>query len=236
MASASNGQALRVRLACSASFRAWKALWASARSTRRVLDHLLWRVAPSRAGDVAGGNGDEIASLAGRQSAGGWLGSLICSHAKRCRNPPRAEQVDLNRIIEGRVEADGGGRVHGDVDGAEECEPGVVKAEAVLTDVAFHCEHSTVAHLVEGLAVQTASCDGVLLERITESVEGVVLENVALTRCSAPRRPGRTSSTSSQSGTERRKRSTSAVPRKPVEPVMAIRVPDRFSLITRRTS
>ena len=65
--------------------------------------------------------------------------------------------------------------MHGDVDGAEEGESGVVETEAVLADVAFHCEHPTVAHLVEGLAVETAGCDGVLLERITESVEGVVL-------------------------------------------------------------
>ena len=45
-----------------------------------------------------------------------------------------AEEVDLHGIVERRVEAHRGGGVHGDVDGAEECEPGVVKAEAVSDD------------------------------------------------------------------------------------------------------
>ena len=43
---------------------------------------------------------------------------------------------------------------------------------------------------------------------------------------------GRTSSTSSQPGTLRSRRSTRAVPTKPVLPVMAMRLPARFSLIT----
>ncbi len=43
---------------------------------------------------------------------------------------------------------------------------------------------------------------------------------------------GRTRSTSSQSGTPRRSRSTRAVPKNPVLPVMAIRLPERDSLIT----
>ena len=46
------------------------------------------------------------------------------------------------------------------------------------------------------------------------------------------RRVGRTRRTSSQSGTPRSSRSTKAVPRKPVLPVMAIRLPERDSLIT----
>jgi len=46
------------------------------------------------------------------------------------------------------------------------------------------------------------------------------------------RLPSRTSRTSSQSGTERSMRSTSAVPTKPVDPVMAIRLPARDSAIT----
>ena len=89
------------------------------------------------------------------------MGSVRASAATRSAAcPAGAEEVDLHGIVERRVEAHRGGGVHGDVDGAEEGESGVVKAEAVLTDIAFHCEHSTVAHLVEGLAVETASCDG----------------------------------------------------------------------------
>src|SRR5690606_28671691 len=41
------------------------------------------------------------------------------------------------------------------------------------------------------------------------------------------------SRTSSQSGTERNRRSTRAVPKKPVEPVMAMRFPARSSAITK---
>ena len=44
-------------------------------------------------------------------------------------------------------------------------------------------------------------------------------------RSAAPRRPGRTIRTSSQSGTWRSSRSTSAVPRNPVAPVTAMRLP-----------
>ena len=52
------------------------------------------------------------------------------------------------------------------------------------------------------------------------------------TRCSAElRRPSRTNNTSWQSGTQRSSRSTSAVPTKPVPPVMKIRWPLRFSRI-----
>ncbi len=50
-------------------------------------------------------------------------------------------------------------------------------------------------------------------------------------RFSAPLLPGRTSRRSSQSGIELSKRSTSAVPRKPVAPVIAIRFPDKFCFI-----
>ncbi len=54
-------------------------------------------------------------------------------------------------------------------------------------------------------------------------------------RCATLRmRPARMSRTSSQSGTERSRRSTSAVPKKPVEPVTAMRFPARSSAITPR--
>ena len=46
------------------------------------------------------------------------------------------------------------------------------------------------------------------------------------------RRPGRTSSTTSQSGTDRSRRSTRAVPRNPVAPVTAMRLPASASVIT----
>jgi hypothetical protein len=51
-------------------------------------------------------------------------------------------------------------------------------------------------------------------------------------RAAGVRLPSRTSSTSSHSGTLRSSRSTSAVPTKPVDPVMAIRVRDSASAIT----
>ena len=47
------------------------------------------------------------------------------------------------------------------------------------------------------------------------------------TRRCAPARPGRTSKANSQSGTHRKRRSTRAVPKKPVEPVIAMRLPAR---------
>src|SRR5579884_1032162 len=54
-----------------------------------------------------------------------------------------------------------------------------------------------------------------------------------LTRSAAPvRRPDRTTTATSHSGTERRMRSTRAVPRKPVAPVTPTRPPARASLIT----
>ena len=49
------------------------------------------------------------------------------------------------------------------------------------------------------------------------------------TRSAAPRRPGRTSRATSLSGIVRKMRSTRAVPRKPVAPVMAMRRPRRAS-------
>ena len=53
------------------------------------------------------------------------------------------------------------------------------------------------------------------------------------TRSAAPaRRPGRTRGSTSQSGTQRRSRSTRAVPRNPVAPVTAIRRPASASAIT----
>ena len=67
-----------------------------------------------------------------------------------------------------------------------------------------------------------------------QPVEGVVLEDLALDplRPTVERRPGRTSRTISQSGTDRSSRSTSAVPRKPVVPVTTMRLPARASAIT----
>ena len=70
---------------------------------------------------------------------------------------------------------------------------------------------------------------------LAQAVEGVVAEDLPLARwATAERLPGRISSTSSQSGTERSRRSTRAVPRKPVPPVMAMRLPARASGIIRR--
>src|SRR2546430_1306465 len=54
-----------------------------------------------------------------------------------------------------------------------------------------------------------------------------------LARSWAPRRPGRTITRTSQPGTERMSRSTTAAPRNPVAPVTPIRVPASASRITR---
>ena len=70
--------------------------------------------------------------------------------------------------------------MHGDVDRGEQGEALVVETEAVLADVALHREHSAVAHLVEGLALEAACGDRILRKRRTETIEGVVLEDVAL--------------------------------------------------------
>ena len=66
-----------------------------------------------------------------------------------------------------------------------------------------------------------------------EPVEGVVVEQLVPDAGAAVvRLPSRTSSTSWQSGTLRSSRSTKAVPTKPVDPVMAIRLPASASAIT----
>ena len=53
-------------------------------------------------------------------------------------HPGRAQQVDLDGGVERRVEADGGGRVHDDVALGQQRQPVVVEAEAVGGHVAGH--------------------------------------------------------------------------------------------------
>ena len=68
---------------------------------RAVVHRLLGRRAPPVAGHVAGGHGDEV---------GGDAEVL-----QREGDAAGAEQVDLDRAVERRVEGDGGGRVDDDV-------------------------------------------------------------------------------------------------------------------------
>ena len=85
-------------------------------------EQLLLGLALVRAGHVRGGHGDQVGARAG----GGHGGA----------DPGGAEQVDLDRLGQGGVEGDGGGRVDDDVAGGQGGPPGVVQPEAVLAHVA----------------------------------------------------------------------------------------------------
>ena len=79
----------------------------------------------------------------------------------------------------------------------------------------------------------SSSKAGVAADLGSEPVEGVVAEDLPPRPLpDRDRRPGRSSRTSSASGTVRSSRSRSAVPRKPVVPVMAMRLPASPSRIT----
>ena len=106
---------------------------------------------------------------------------------------------------------------------AEQGAPGLVEREPVACDVAADRVETAGDDVVEVLAELTA-----------QSVEAVVAQDLPA-RC-VPRalgvgRAGRRTTTS-HSGTLRSNRSTSAVPRKPVAPVTAIRRPASSSRIT----
>ena len=136
----------------------------------------------------------------------------------------RAQQVDLDRCVERAVEADGGGRVDDDVAAAEQLE--------VLwrTARARRRSHRRTPLVMRRLQMSSevaapGSRAGARRRRCAGS-------RAATRRFTSVRRPGRTSSTRSQSGTERSSRSTSAVPKKPVAPVMAMRFAANASAIT----
>ena len=86
------------------------------------------------AGDVRGGDGDEVAGTAAAL-VGGELPGARQHCAAATRDGP--EQVDLDRLVEGGVEADSGGRVDRRCRSSDSSRrPVVVEAQAVVADVA----------------------------------------------------------------------------------------------------
>ncbi len=67
--------------------------------------------------------------------AGGVIGRLTAGGGDGRGDPGRAEQVDLDGLVERGVEADGGRRVDDDVAGGQQSAAVVVEAEPVAADV-----------------------------------------------------------------------------------------------------
>jgi hypothetical protein len=86
-------------------------------------------------------------------------------------DPGRAEEVDFDGAVEGRVEGDGGGRVEHDVARRQHRPVGLVEAEAVGADVAGDHLQAPGHELVEGLGPADLG---------PEAVEGVVADDLAL--------------------------------------------------------
>jgi hypothetical protein len=79
-----------------------------------------------------------------------------------------AEQVDLDRGVEGRVEGHGGRRVRHDVAAREDGAPGLVEAQPVPADVARDDGHPLVEQGVDGGTADVGP----------QRVEGVVAEDL----------------------------------------------------------
>jgi hypothetical protein len=79
-------------------------------------------------------------------------------------------EVNFGGTIEGLVEGHSGGAVDDDVAGSEEVPAGVVEPKPFLGDVASNSEDSLGGHLDKAI----------FAEVLSETVEGVVLENVSL--------------------------------------------------------
>ncbi len=175
---------------------------------RGLGERRLGRQAPAAPGHVGGRHGDDV----GR--------GIDAGH--RRQHPQRAEQVDLNGRVERRVEADPCRRVDDRRARGEQGPALLVEPEAVGGDVA---RHHVDAALDLGVEVGPSSW--------RRRRKASLPNSSRLARWAGlVRRPGRTSRTSSQSGTDRNRRSTRAVPRNPVAPVTAMRRPARASLIT----
>ena len=103
------------------------------------------------------------------------------------RHPGRTEEVDLDGVVEGGVEADGGGRVHDDVARGERrpARPSSSPSPSVDTSPATACRRPA-DRVVEAVAQLGA-----------QSVEAVVAQDLARhparrRRCGGPAGPGRT--------------------------------------------
>ena len=185
-------------------------------------DELLGGIAFVAAVHVGGGDGDEMGQ--GRQR------HLACAHArgqaplKVSATRVRAEQVHLDGAVQGRVEGHRRRRVDHDVTGRRaDRGPASSRPSPSLPDVAGDRVEPAGDHVVEAPA-----------ELAAEPVEAVVAQDLA------PSALGRTPG-AGPGGRARRprirarfgaSRSTSAVPRKPVAPVTAIRRPASSSGIT----
>ena len=88
--------------------------------------------------------------------------------AEQLCHPHRAQKVDLDGRVQGRLEADGGGRVHHDVRGGEQAPVLFVEPQAVDGNVTADDAHPAL-HL--GVEVPA--------QLLTEAVEAVVAEDLA---------------------------------------------------------
>ena len=105
---------------------------------RRVVHQLLGGGAPAAAGHVAGRHRDQVGLRAG--------------FGQDCGHPARPEQVDLHRVVEGRVEVHGGRRMDHDVAAGQRGPAFVVEVEPVDADVAGHRGDPASGHLLVALA------------------------------------------------------------------------------------
>ena len=183
---------------------------------RALVHHLLEGGTAPVAGHVAGGHRHQVRGNA--------------QIVERGRDAHGAEQVDLDRGVEGRVERHRGRRVDDDVATGQDGPAGLVETQAVTADVTGHRRQALGDEVVEGGGPPTGlSRAGVLGP---QAVEGVVLDDLA-------RHPllhrGALAGSDQQHdlavGHLAHNRSTSAVPRKPVAPVTNRRLPARVSAI-----
>ena len=122
---------------------------------RAGVDGLLGGASPSASGYVAGGDGHQM----GRHPQ---IGQCL-------DDPDGTQQVDLDCLIERRVEAHRGRRVDDGVTRGQRGSTVVVQAESVDGHVAGHSGHPARGHLGETVRA----------ELVSEGVEGVVAEDVA---------------------------------------------------------
>ena len=175
---------------------------------RSLAHELLGRVAATVARDVAGRHRDEMRGDA--------------EIAERLDDAHRTEQVDLDGIVDRGVERDGRGGVDEDLARRElrRGPPSSRPSPSVLTSPAI-------------TVTRRAIVSSKLSPSSSRRWSKASLRRISrCTRCAADvRRPLRTSRTREQSGTARSSRSTTAVPRNPVEPVTAMRRPASASRI-----
>ena len=186
-------------------------------STREAVavEQLLSGLALVGPGHVGGGDREEV-DRTGAALLGGQLPGL--HHGRG--HPRRAEQVDLDGGVERGVEADGAAEWIDDVALGQQLHPSSSRpSPSVATSPAT-------ADTREATSASKRSPSS-----LAEAVEAVVLQDLlgGPLHGGRPVDPGRMSSTTRLSGTLRSNRSTRAVPRNPVAPVMKNCLPPRAS-------